>query len=399
MILKLLLSRLGENVYFCGTNRYYTLEHFPKCNDSTQIYSTSLNNVKNLINDVRYNNDPLGIPFHELFIRMTDEERDDVYRICSDCLGQEVKLGYVEPGNSMSDSFLQIDGTPLAQASSGTRMLVLLVSILLFKRFEYVLIDEPELGLTPRIQNSIQRLIYEETETDGALSHLKHIYIATHSHIFLNRRRLADNFLVKRTNNSIGVKRLTNHEEFRNLQFTQLGNSFEQLQLPSGFIIVEGKTDYEYINRLVHLKFPANRVNIVTANGDGQVKQKVHDLIEVIGDLDSSPYCNRVLVILDETHTPTLQPTLEKMGLPKKNVIVWKQNGIEYYYPETILRKVFEDDSLLVSDLCMENDVISHNGINKRKVDLSKAVLERMNGSEELDPELNSVLEMIKLFC
>ena len=46
----------------------------------------------------------------------------------------------------------------------------------------------------------------------------------------------------------------------------------------------------------------------------------------------------------------------------------------------------------------MEQDVISHNGINKSKVDLSEAVLDRMNGSETLDSELESVLDRIRSF-
>ena len=70
-------------------------------------------------------------------------------------------------------------------------------------------------------------------------------------------------------------------------------------------------------------------MNVINANGDGQVKQKVHDLLDVIGNLDTSPYSNRVLVILDKTHSPTLIPDLARTGLDKKNVIEWNKNGIE----------------------------------------------------------------------
>jgi len=275
-------------------------------------------------------------------------------------------------------------------------MLVLLVSVLQSKRFRIILIDEPELGLTPRIQSSIQQLLFD---TDSnAFSHLRHIYIATHSHIFLNRRRLTDNFLVERNGNTVHVRRLSTHKHFRDLQFVQLGNSLEQLQLPSGFLVVEGKTDYQYLNRLIRLRFPRTRVNVIPSNGDGQVKKKVYDLLEVIGDLNTSPYSNRVLVILDATHSPTLKSDLARMGLDGDDVIEWSKNGIEYYYPESVLRSVFEDESLTIDNLNTDDDRISHNGIAMTKAVLSEAVLDRIRGTEPLNQELEAVLQRIGAF-
>ncbi len=396
LILKQLFDRFGEKAYLCGTNRYYSVQHFPAYHEKPTYMEDTWKNTRTQIRDPQCNHDPIVMTFQDVFIRMTDDERKEVYRISSDCLGENVDLQFVDPGNSMSDSFLTIGTTPLAKCSSGSRMLLHLISVLLSKRFDVVLIDEPELGLTPRIQNAIQQLLFD-TDRES-LSHLRHIYIATHSHIFLNRRCLADNFLVQRNGKTVHVKRLSTYEEFRNLQFAQLGNSFEQLQLPSGFLIVEGKTDYQYLNRLLRLKFPNTRMNVIIANGDGQVKKKVHDLLEVIGNLDTSPYSNRVLVILDRTHSPTLVSDLERMGLHKRDVIEWTENGIEYYYPESITRAVFEDNSLAVGELRMEEDLISHNGIQKTKVELCEAVLELMNGSEELDRELEQVLQRVKSF-
>ena len=120
LILKHLFTRFGETCYLCGTNRYYAIEHFP-------VYSEQPKYV---------------MPFQDVFIRMTDAERQEVYRICSNCLGEDVDLDFVEPGNSMSNSFLKIGPTPLAKCSSGSRMLIHLISVLLTKRFEVVLIEK-----------------------------------------------------------------------------------------------------------------------------------------------------------------------------------------------------------------------------------------------------------------
>ena len=217
------------------------------------------------------------MPFRDVFVRMADEERNTLFKISSECLGEPVELVFKQPGNSLSSSFLQIGGTALAKCSSGSRMLIHLLSVLVSKRFKYVLLDEPELGLTPRIQNRIQRLL--TSSGDGLFEHIDHVFIATHSHIFLNRKRITDNFVVDRDGSQVSIKRIAKFNEFRNLQFTQLGNSFEQLQLPSGFIIVEGKTDFQFMNRMIQLRFPNNRINVMNANGDGQVKKKLYDCL------------------------------------------------------------------------------------------------------------------------
>ena len=397
LILKQLFDRFGEEAYLCGTNRYYSIEHFPIFREEVKFIQNTWQNTRVQIGDPRHNYDPVVMQFQDVFIRMTDDEREDVYRICGECLGETVELTFANPGNSMSNSFLTIGKTPLAKCSSGSRMLVHLVSVLLSERFRVVLIDEPELGLTPGIQNTIQQLLFDaETEL---FSHLRHVYVATHSHVFLNRRRLSDNFLVQRNGNTVVINRLSSYEQFRDLQFAQLGNSFEQLQLPSGFLIVEGKTDCAYVNRLLRLKFPNSRVNVINANGDGQVKMKLHDLLEVIGGLDTSPYSNRVVVILDKTHSPTLKRDLEKMGLHGSNLIEWSKNGIEYYYPVSILQAIFKDDSLHIDAVNMEDDRITHNGITKTKAQLSEAVLERMTGSEDLDRELEEALGRVESFA
>lgn len=393
LILKQLFEKFGDSAHFCGTNRYYEMEYFPVYNEDPNYKRNILKHIKAQINEPRFNRDPIMMTFHDVFIRLTDDERNQVYRTCTQCLGETVQLDYVSPGNSMSNSFLKIGDTPIAKCSSGSRMLIHLVSILFSKRFEYVLVDEPELGLTPRIQDAIQSLLFSNPAS--TFPHLKHIYIATHSHIFLNRNRVSDNFLIKRNKKKIRIKRLLSYPEFVDLQFNQLGNSFHQLQLPTGFVIIEGKTDGKYIKRLLQIKYPNNRINFTVANGDGEVKNKLYRLLDVIGDIDTSPYNGRILVLVDGVHSPTLVSDLSKMGLNRKGIIEWKENGIEYYYPLSILRTIFKDESLVTSNMNMDKDRISHNGIEKTKNDLCEEVLNRLTGQEELPQEVCEFLSHI----
>ena len=393
LVLKELFAHYGQDAYLCGTNRYYAAQGFSTFSENSNYRSQTWESIQKQLTDGNSNKDPVVMPFRDVFVRMADEERNTLFKISSECLGEPVELVFKQPGNSLSSSFLQIGGTALAKCSSGSRMLIHLLSVLVSKRFKYVLLDEPELGLTPRIQNRIQRLL--TSSGDGLFEHLDHVFIATHSHIFLNRKRITDNFVVDRDGSQVSIKRIAKFNEFRNLQFTQLGNSFEQLQLPSGFIIVEGKTDFQFMNRMIQLRFPNNRINVMNANGDGQVKKKLYDLKEVVGNLSTSPYAGRILVILDETHSPNLKTDLETMGLNNSDLVVWDRNGIEYLYPLELLQKIFCDDAMTADALDMTGDLISHNGINKKKAELCDHILESMTGLEALNEELNAVLVKI----
>lgn len=399
VLLKLLYERLGEEAYLCGTNRFHETEYLPVYSEDPRRLTNLRQNLQNELNEGRLNRDTSLMPFHDIFIQLTDDERQHVFDICSDLLGETVELGFVSPGNSMSQSYLSLGGTMLSKCSSGSRLLVNLVSLLFCKQFTYLLIDEPELGLTPRIQNALQIFMYSDENIDKYMQHLKHIYVATHSHLFLSRKSIPNNFLLQRTGKVVSIRQINSYTEFQNLQFNQLGNTFEQLHLPAGFLIVEGVTDHKFLNRLMQLQFPNNKVNIIQANGDGEVKKKVHDLFDVVGDIAKSPYRDRVIVVLDSVHSPTLPNDLEKMGLQKENIVTWAKNGIEYYYPLSLLKSVFEDDNMQIMDLAIQDDIVTHNGISRTKNELCEEIINKMSGSETLDNEIEEkLISKIQIF-
>ena len=392
VLLKLLYERLGDEAYLCGPNRYHETEYLPVYNENPDNLINLRRNLQNELNEGRLNRDTNLMPFHDIFIQLTDDDRQNVFGICSDLLGETVELGFVAPGNSMSQSFLSVGGTMLSKSSSGSRLLINLVSLLFCKKFPYLLIDEPELGLTPRIQNALRIFMYSDATAEKYLQHIKQIYIATHSHLFLNRNVVKNNFLLLRDDKAVDVRQIKTFSEFQNLQFNQLGNTFEQLLLPAGFLFVEGKTDHKFVNRFAQLRFPDSRFNIIDSHGDGGVKKKIHDLFRIVGDIAKSPYRERVVVVLDSTHSPTLPNDLEKMGLDKNCIVIWDNNGIEYYYPLSTLRSIFEDDNMTVADISIQDDLVSHNGIDKTKDQLCEEVISKMSGTEEYDQEIENKL-------
>ena len=68
----------------------------------------------------------------------------------------------------------------------------------------------------------------------------------------------------------------------------------------------------------------------------------------------------------------------------------WEQNGIEYYYPESVLREIFRDESLTVDALNMDGDRVEHSGVTLTKAELSEDVLNRVTASDELHAELTA---------
>jgi len=126
--------------------------------------------------------------------------------------------------------------------------------------------------------------------------------------------------------------------EFHRLQFNQLGNTLESIFLPSAIIIVEGPTDFDYIDKSIQIIFPDRKI-IVLSSSD--IKRKINDIKDTFGNLSKSPFGNRLFAILDSVHTKGLKEELIKMGMKDNNIIVWDKNGIEYVYSEKLLMEIF----------------------------------------------------------
>lgn len=193
------------------------------------------------------------------------------------------------------------------------------------------------------------------------------------------------------------MRQLNDVQEFYSLQFSQLGNSFEHMQLPSGFCIVEGVTDTDYLKRVLKLKIQDHRWHVMSAMvGDGGIPKKARDLKQVLGDFDTSPYADRILVVMDKQHCAGVETKLIKQGLDKKrHFVVWNHNGIEHYYPNRIVQHVFSDDTLLAKELTINDDRIKHNGIEKTKRELCDIVIGDLSAEDDLDPELDAFVSRI----
>jgi hypothetical protein len=209
---------------------------------------------------------------------------------------------------------------------------------------------------------------------------------------------IRNNFVVKKLDNQVSVNVIQSGGDFHRLQFNLLGNELESVFLPSAIMLVEGDSDVTFMSKLAQLYMPDRKIAIVRAGGDGEIQNKLNVLKETLGELNISPYRDRLFVILDKTHSLKID-RIVKQGVKETNIVVWPKNGIEYYYPDESVSAVFRCNNNELSKISFENDPIEYNGIRKTKKELANIVVERLTPDHNLAPELTNLIEKVMASC
>ena len=97
-----------------------------------------------------------------------------------------------------------------------------------------------------------------------------------------------------------------------------LGNRFETLYLPSSILIVEGKCDHRFIERVVTSKYPNAQISVVAANSDGRIKEILSVAKGLLTDIQKSPYRDRIFVVLDLCSYSECGQVHRQDGRPKR---------------------------------------------------------------------------------
>jgi len=390
LVLKWLKQTIGKTAYMVGTNRFYHVYHFSTGlrdpNELDQLESQ----FQSKFNSEEYNYEQNFIDLNRIIVGLSDLQRAALFELCGRLIGSVFSLKCVQPGNELSMRYIDVDGQNLSVASTGTRLLMTILGICMDDRFKTLLIDEPELGLSPRVQTALASFLQNPTERSELFPHLEQVILATHSHLFLHRNDLKSNYVVSKNAAQISLERVRSIGDFHRLQFNLLGNSLEGMFLPSSVVYVEGETDQQYLERVFSLRFSERNIVVVRTCGDP--KKKLHALKETLGDLQKSPLRDRLFVVVDRVHAPGLQTDLVGMGLPSDNFVAWSHNGIEYLYPAQIMQEIFRCGETDVEGISVNGDVVRLNGIEKRKKELVQEVVQRVGPGSILPQELEHKL-------
>ena len=146
------------------------------------------------------------------------------------------------------------------------------------------------------------------------------------------------------------------------------------------------------------MHIPDRKVAVVRAGGDGEMQNKLNVLKEAFGDLESSPYRDRLFVVLDQRHSVNPK-RIANLGITRENITVWSKNGIEHYYPQDLVAQAFCCDVAEPSSGSLESDPIEINGIRKSKKELAQFVTDHLKANHVLDVELTALVSRIRAAC
>lgn len=388
-ILKTLAEQIGVTASYLGPARYQNFNVLtPYLPDrrgqkrSTKKFEEFLRQWRNEQQNI--DNSPLNLP--EAIASLSNTKRAQLIEIVQDLLGATMEIKHTVEDNSMSNQYIAIDGHNMSFTSSGVRLITSLMTSLLDDEYEVFLVDEPELGISPEVQGVIADFLLDDESRKKYFGHVKSLILATHSTIFLDRTDAKNNYFVEKKDDLISMTQAQSVSEINKMHFFLMGNRLEHLYLPSAIVIVEGKTDHKYIQRSLICRFPDNQISVVAANTDNRVKEVLNTAKSLLGDIQKSPFRDRLFTVLDKIHVKGLAASLEKMGLAKDQIIVWDENGIEYYYPEKILKKIYGASG----PIKIIGDSVVINGIAKTKNDLADEVVARVDPDTEYPDEFES---------
>jgi AAA domain, putative AbiEii toxin, Type IV TA system len=398
LFLKHIYTFVGHDGYLVACNRF---SHVDVLNSREQRETEHIERYRSFIfnfESTRTNTEDNDLKLDQILTGLKDQQRTKLFDTAHRLLGNMFEMVRTDPQNSFSPFVVSMDGENLRFGSSGTRLLITLLGTLLDERFSTILVDEPEIGLSPRIQTSLARFLYDSAERAGFCPHLKQLYIATHSHIFLDRNTYSNNFVVTKFGKHITVRPTGSVSDLHQLQFNMLGNELESLFLPSAIIIVEGESDVTFLNKVLELQLPGVRIAMVCAHGEGEVRSKLNFFREAFGDVASSLYRGRLFVVFDKQISTNLGKIATQGALPE-NIIVLSRNGIENYYPPELLATAFHCDEADVCKIPLEGVPIEYNGHRYSKNELAKLVAGGLTTAHRLDNEVQVFVNKLRAAC
>jgi hypothetical protein len=396
--LKHLYSFSGDRCYLLACNRFSHVDTLTSRQHDEHEHASRYRAFLVNFESSRMNTEDNDLKLDQILTGLKDSARVKLFEAAEELLGNVFDMVHTDPENCFSPFQVMMDGQNLRYGSSGTRLLLTLLGTLLDERFTTMLLDEPEIGLSPRIQARLARFLYDGNKRAEFCPHLKELYIATHSHIFLDRSAYSNNFVVTKKDKVISARQVQAASDLHELQFNMLGNDLELLYLPAAIVLVEGETDALYLGKVVSWLIPGRKVAIVRAQGEGEVLKKINYFKESFGDLATSPYHGRLFVLYDKKITTSVK-RIENAGVRPGNIIVLSMNGIEHYYPPAIVADAFHCTEAEVSEITLEDDCIDFNGHRYTNTQLAKFVVERLSPSHPVAPEIRGFIDQIYAVC
>lgn len=151
LLLKQLFSLIGQGGYLIGCNRFSHVDVLNTRQIDQHEHRRYYDNFIQNFYTSRQNTENNELQLQRIITGLKDHQRKKLFDVCKELLGNDFSLTRTDPENTFSPFYVDVDGENLRYSSTGTRLLLTLLGTLLDERFSVLLIDEPEIGLSPGI--------------------------------------------------------------------------------------------------------------------------------------------------------------------------------------------------------------------------------------------------------
>ena len=204
-------------------------------------------------------------------------------------------------------------------------------------KFFLFFIDEGELHLHPTAQRKLKNALLDLAEKGDQ------VFLNTHSSVLVSDDTAGQTiFKVEKVAGITYIAPIA-AEEKRYIVYDLLGGSPTDLLLPPNFLIVEGKSEYEFLSRVINRFYPDKPpIQILYAEGDEERESETMDSINkaFVPLFSSSIYEDRLVILCDTPNSKQkndfdefkkVYPKLEKQG----QLFLNPETHLEEYYPNT----------------------------------------------------------------
>lgn len=230
-------------------------------------------------------------------------------------------------------------------------------------KFFLFFIDEGELHLHPSAQRKLKNALLELAKGGDQ------VFINTHSSVLVvDEHDEQTIFKVEKINKETNIAPITEIEK-PFVVYELLGGSPADLLLPKNFLIVEGKSDLEFVNKVIERHYSEKpRVQIVPADGDLiQTQRSFSAIVQVFKPLETSIYKDKAVIFVDKQADITQRDTfLTNHANLQTNGQFFESTAasIEEYYPTT-WQKVAADVKKMSGDDKLSQAKSAGDGISK----------------------------------
>lgn len=247
------------------------------------------------------------------------------------------------------------------------------------KNFVFM-IDEAELHLHPTAQRALKDALIELSSNGDQF------FVTTHSSVLISDEVDMDGveqsiFKVEKID-SISQIAIQAKQDKQDLIYDLLGGNPADLLMPRNFLIVEGESEYRFINNVIKRFYPAKKeIKIIKAFGDIDRAGKAIDAIEkVFTPLSESLYAKKTIILMDSLKTDAMKASFNEFKAKfsqlmdiESQVVFLPTDTIEEYYPEAEARQIREpNDHLYVPKWKRtKEEALQMKGYQKLKLSLS----------------------------